>query len=560
MPRTWAQLAAPLGAILRNYWARSSGTLALVILIAVCSRAAAVSAPYIFSRLLDRPAFASTASMLIAGFALYAILMGLALTLQHMAQYLGTMSAGQLVFITETSFFDRLVRKSVRFFADHNPAEIQKALGQGAQALNTIVQHVLHVLVPGLVQLVLTLAILGAAIDLDVAAIVLVYGTVFIALTFVSNRTVRPHLAKVVAVGQENARFVGNAIGAMETLRCFGSAEWMSARFSRGAREVFENWRSFCVKRIVYAGLYGLALALQLAVTFALLLPRYRAGLISVGDLVLFNALLLQLNAPFEMAGRAANELTRSLADLAPFAAMWAAPEQAESSDGAGFVPVEGRLAFRDVGFCYEDGRGIADVSFVAERGRVTFITGETGAGKSTIFKLVLKTLEPTAGRITVDGVDLARIGRADWYAAIGVVPQEVLLLNDTLRTNIVLGRRPLDEERLRSAAAKAAILDRIEAMPKGFDTIVGERGLKLSGGERQRVAIARALYADPEFLLLDEASSALDEPTERGIMDHIRRIAGEVTVLAITHRKSTIREGDVVVTLSGGRQVTAQP
>lgn len=169
------------------------------------------------------------------------------------------------------------------------------------------------------------------------------------------------------------------------------------------------------------------------------------------------------------------------------------------------------------------------------------------------MFRLALKSLAPVTGRITADGVDLRKINRADWYAAIGVVPQEVMLLNDTLTTNIVLGR-PLDGDRLRSAAARAAILERIEAMPLGFDTVVGERGLKLSGGERQRIAIARALYADPKILFLDEASSALDDATEREIMDQIRRIAGDVTVLAITHRKGTIRAGDHVVALVSGR------
>ncbi|RCS21508.1 ABC transporter ATP-binding protein [Phyllobacterium salinisoli] len=557
MFQDWQKIAAPLGMILRNYWSRSSGTLTLVVAIIVCSRISTVSAPYVFARILDELAPGLSGAGLVAGFVLYAFLMGLALTLQHMAQYLSTMTAGQLNYIAETSFFDRLTCKSPRFFAEHNSAEIQNALTRGAGAIDTIAQIALHSFIPCTVQLLLTLAVLGATTDVAAAVIVFLYGAVFIALTFVSNKTVRPHLERIVEAGQENARFVGNAISTMETLRCFGSAGWMSERFSRSAREIFENWRSFCLKRLVYACLYGLSLAVQFAITFALLMPRYHAGLITVGDLVLFNALLLQLNSPFEMAGRAINELARSRASLVPLATIWAAPEEVGVRNPVDFVPTDGRLKFGDVSFSYQDGRGIEGVSFVAERGRITFITGETGAGKSTIFKLVLKSLEPTAGEIMVDGVDLARIDRADWYAVIGVVPQEIMLLNDTLKVNIALGR-PLDEERLRAAVAKAAILERIEAMPQGFDTVVGERGLKLSGGERQRIAIARALYAAPKFLFLDEASSALDEATEREIMNHIRRIAGEVTVLAITHRKGTIQGDDRVIVLADGRQITA--
>lgn len=140
-------------------------------------------------------------------------------------------------------------------------------------------------------------------------------------------------------------------------------------------------------------------------------------------------------------------------------------------------------------------------------------------------------------------------INREDWYGAIGVVPQEVMLLNDTLKANIILGR-PIDEKRLHEATAKAAILERIEALPEGIATIIGERGLRLSGGERQRIAIARALYGDPRFLFFDEASSALDDATEAGIMDHIRKLATEVTVLVITHRKGVIRPDDHIIDL----------
>src|SRR6185503_13966881 len=171
----------------------------------------------------------------------------------------------------------------------------------------------------------------------------------------------------------------------------------------------------------------------------------------------------------------------------------------------------------------------VSDVSFAARRGRLNFLTGETGSGKTTLFKLALKSLEPSHGRVLVDGEPLSQIARADWYSVIGVVPQEIMLLNDSITANIILGR-PLDERKLRHAV---------------------ERGLKLSGGERQRVAIARALYADPQILFLDEASSALDERTEAEIMGEIRTLADEMTIIAITHRKTVIAPGDAVVELT---------
>jgi ABC-type multidrug transport system fused ATPase/permease subunit len=287
----------------------------------------------------------------------------------------------------------------------------------------------------------------------------------------------------------------------------------------------------------------------QFALTFVLLLPRYREGLLTVGDIVLFSALLMQLNRPFEMIGQGIDSLARAYSRFLPFGRMWLAPEEQRMGSAIDFEPTAGRLTFDNISFTYQNGRGIERVGFTAERGQVTFIVGETGSGKSTIFKLLLKSLEPQTGEIRVDGMDLARIERADWYPVIGVVPQEVMLLNDTLRSNIVLGRE-MDDKRLRIAADKAAILERIEEMPDGFDSVIGERGLKLSGGERQRIAIARALYAEPKILLLDEASSALDEATEQEIMGHIRQIAGDVTVIAITHRRGTIRPDDHIVDL----------
>jgi ABC-type multidrug transport system fused ATPase/permease subunit len=290
-------------------------------------------------------------------------------------------------------------------------------------------------------------------------------------------------------------------------------------------------------------------LCVQIIISYYFLWPRHQAGELSVGDIVLFNTLLLQLNVPFELIGQSINELLRSLARFVPYAKMWHAPEEGWSAHAQRLVLSQKVIEFSGVGYLYENGRGVDGVSFTARPGQLTFITGETGSGKSTLFKLLQKSMLPQKGRISVDGVDITCITREDWFSAVGIVPQEVQLLNDSLRTNIVLGR-PMDKDRLRYAAERAAILSRIEAMPEGFDTIVGERGLKLSGGERQRIAIARALYGEPSILLLDEASSALDDETEREIMDQLRRVDADMTIIAITHRQSSVRPDDQVIAL----------
>lgn len=338
----------------------------------------------------------------------------------------------------------------------------------------------------------------------------------------------------------------------METLRQFGSSRWMSQRFEQNAAKLRDSWHTFCKRRIGYEALFALALAIEFYVTFAILWPQYQAGQVTIGGIVLFNAVLLQLNHPFDMISQGINGVVRSAAELGPFVALWSAEEESDSAVRQPFAAGEGRVVFDSVSFAYEGGRGVEAVSFVAKRGQVTYLVGETGAGKSTILRLALKSINPQAGRITIDGTDLADIARADWYNVIGVVPQDVILLNDTIETNIVLGR-PLDHARLRQAAERAAILEFVDQLAAGFQEIVGERGLMLSGGERQRIAIARALYAEPDILFLDEASSALDEATERDIMSHIRKIAQKVTVVAITHRERVIASGDRVVRLNEG-------
>jgi ABC-type multidrug transport system fused ATPase/permease subunit len=543
-------MLAPLGYIYRRYWNEAKGLLALVACIVLLSSVAGIAAPYVFSRLIDTLRGDSWGETIVWAFAGYGLLFGLSQALSLMVNYLAVMTSENLNFIAGTAFFERLLKKTINFFIDYNPAEIQQAKSRGQNAVYTLVQLGLIVLIPGIVQIVLTLLVLGTSINLEIVIIVFVYGTAFIAFTFFANRWTRPFLDAAIKADQANSKFVGNSINAMETLRYFGGDQWVAGRFAEQALEVRDSWTRFARRRIFYGLVFGSMLAAQIAVTYFVLLPRYRSGELSIGDVVLFDSLLLQLNRPFQTIGQSIDDILRSYSRFIPFAKMWGAPEEPDVTRHADFRLQGGRITYQHVGYSYRDKPAVSDVSFEAQRGRLNFLTGETGSGKTTLFKIALKSLEPTAGRVLVDGEDLKDIARADWYSVIGVVPQEIMLLNDTLTSNIILGR-PLDEAKLRRAVERASIARFIDGLPDRFDTRIGERGLKLSGGERQRVAIARALYADPQILFLDEASSALDERTEAEIMGEIRSLAGEMTILAITHRKTVIAAGDAVVELT---------
>ena len=542
----------PVAEILGAYWKADRRLLLLIAGSVLLSSLASVAAPYLFSRLIDRLPI-DGASALAGGFLLYAIILGAASALQNTVQYLSFLSGENLGFITSTRYFARLLKKTNSFFLDYNAAELQVAGEKGRSALKIVVQLGLVAFIPGALQIVLTLITLGALINLQVVLIVLVYGTVAVTVSAIATRRARIHRQAAVEAGQQNARFVGNAMNAMETLRQFGGSAWMVQRFEQKAQEVRDSWRAYVLQRIGFIALLGIGLAVEFIVTVHLLLPRYQSGGLSVGDIVLFNLLLLQLNMPFEMIARSIDDVARSWSMLAPLSTLWASPEERQAADAQRFAGESGRLAFERVSYRYGNGRGVSDVSFEVGRGGINFLIGPTGAGKSTLFKLALKSIDPQRGRILVDGVDLSRIDRAAWHAAVAVVPQDVILLNESLADNILLGRAR-DDDRLRHAARKASILPLIEALPEGLETTVGERGLKLSGGERQRIAIARALYGEPAILFLDEASSALDEATEREIMGHIRALANDVTVVAITHRRGIVSKTDRVIDLEGDR------
>lgn len=542
----------PVAEILGAYWKTDRRLLLLIAGSVVLSSLASVAAPYLFSRLIDRLP-SDGVDALAGGFLLYAVMLGAGSVLQNTVQYLSFLSGENLGFITSTRYFARLLKKTNSFFLDHNAAELQVAGEKGRGALKIVVQLGLVAFIPSALQIVLTLVTLGALINLQVVLIVLVYGTVAVTVSAIATRRARIHREAAVEAGQQNARFVGNAMNAMETLRQFGGSTWMVQRFEQKAQSVRDSWRAYVLQRIGFIALLGIGLAVEFVVTFHLLLPRYQSGALSIGDIVLFNLLLLQLNMPFEMIARSIDDVARSWSMMGPLSTLWAAPEEQQVADAQRFAGASGHLEFQQVSHRYGNGRGVSNVSFRVERGSINFLMGPTGAGKSTLLKLALKSIDPQHGRILVDGVDLSRIDRAAWHAAVAVVAQDVVLLNESLADNILLGRAR-DDHRLRHAAGKAAILPLIEALPEGLETTVGERGLKLSGGERQRIAIARALYGEPAILFLDEASSALDEATEREIMGHIRALANDVTVVAITHRRSIVSPTDRVIELESDR------
>jgi ATP-binding cassette, subfamily B, heavy metal transporter len=279
-------------------------------------------------------------------------------------------------------------------------------------------------------------------------------------------------------------------------------------------------------------------------------------GQFTTGDVVLINTLLMQLFRPLDFLGMVYREIRQGLVDMASMFSLIDTATEIADKPGAPMLSVRGGdVEFDDVHFAYNPDRQILrGLNFRVKAGTMTAIVGPSGAGKSTIARLMFRFYDVTGGRILIDGQDVRDVAQNSLRAAIGIVPQDTVLFNDTIGYNIAYGREGAGQADVAAAAKGAAIHDFIAAQPQGFDTPVGERGLKLSGGEKQRVAIARTLLKDPPILILDEATSALDSRTEAEIQETLIKVAEKRTTLIIAHRLSTIVDADEIIVLDQGR------
>jgi ATP-binding cassette, subfamily B, heavy metal transporter len=343
-----------------------------------------------------------------------------------------------------------------------------------------------------------------------------------------------------------------------ETVKYFGAERLELDRYDDAKRA----YQRLAVKN--QANLSGLnigqnvIMSLGLMVVLSLAALSASRGRMTVGDFVLVNAYLLQLYMPLNILGVVYRNLKQSLVDYEQMHRLL--ETRSEVEDRAGARPLRhpgGAVAFEAVAFAYEPRRPILQgVSFTVEPGRKVALVGSSGAGKSTIARLLFRFYDVTGGSITIGGQDIREVTQASLRQAIGVVPQDTVLFNDTLYYNIAYGRPDATREEVEAAARAAQLHDFIAALPDGYDTAVGERGLKLSGGEKQRVAIARVILKRPKILIFDEATSALDTKTEQGIQESLSRLAAGHTSLVIAHRLSTVTDADEILVLEHGRVV----
>jgi ATP-binding cassette subfamily B protein len=343
-----------------------------------------------------------------------------------------------------------------------------------------------------------------------------------------------------------------------ETVKYFGNEEFEARRYD----ESMQRWEKAAVRSQTSLSFLNITQSAIIAIAVTLIMWRATAGVVdgtmTVGDLVLVNAFMIQLYIPLNFLGVIYREIRQALADMERLFAL--IDEHAEVRDTPGapaLAAAGGEVRFEDVSFAYEPDRRILEhVSFAIPAGATVAVVGPSGSGKSTIARLLFRFYDVTGGRITIDGQDLRTVQQASVRAAIGIVPQDTVLFNDSIEYNIAYGRPGATHDEVVAAARLAQIHTFVSSLPQGYATPVGERGLKLSGGEKQRVAIARAILKDPAILVFDEATSALDSRNEKAIQAEIAAIARDRTTLTIAHRLSTIVDVDEILVLEAGRIV----
>jgi ABC-type transport system involved in Fe-S cluster assembly fused permease/ATPase subunit len=454
--------------------------------------------------------------------------------------------------------FRHLHALSLRFHLQRQTGGLTRDVERGQRGISTLIQFMLFSILPTLVEIALVSAILIVRYDWTFMAITAGALVLYIAFTVLITEW-RTHFRRTMNEldSKANTRAIDSLLN-YETVKYFGNEEWEARRYD----ESMQRWEKAAVKSQTSLSMLNIGQSAIIAIAVTLIMWRATVGVVNgtmtIGDLVLVNAFMIQLYIPLNFLGVIYREIKQALADMERLFSL--IEEHAEIRDKPGAQPLAIRgaeVAFENVYFGYETNRQILfDMSFTIPAGRTVAIVGPSGAGKSTLARLLYRFYDIGGGRITIDGQDIREVQQTSLRAAIGIVPQDTVLFNDSIEYNIAYGKPGASRDEIVAAAKAAQIHDFVAGLPDGYATPVGERGLKLSGGEKQRVAIARAILKAPHVLIFDEATSALDSKAEKAIQAELAAIAQNHTTLTIAHRLSTVVDADEILVLEHGRIV----
>ncbi len=444
---------------------------------------------------------------------------------------------------------------SLRFHLSRRTGGLSRVIERGVKGIENIVRFTILNGMPTIFEFAIMAAVIWWQFGLDYLVVVALMIVAYVWFTITtSNWRINIRRDMNESDTEANSKAVDSLLN-FETVKYFGNEEMEARRFDESMagyeKAATRTWTSLAWLNFGQSAILGVGMAICMVLSARAVM----AGEQTIGDFVMINALLLQLSIPLNFIGFIYREIRQGLADIeAMFSLLHVAPEIVDKPNAPALNIESGTIRFEDVTFHYDAERPILKgVSFEVPAGETVAIVGPSGAGKSTISRLLFRFYDVSGGRITIDGQDLREVTQSSVRSVIGMVPQDTVLFNETIAYNVRYGRPAASDEEVVEAAAMAQISDFIARLPQGFDTEVGERGLKLSGGEKQRVAIARTILKAPPVLILDEATSALDTHTEREIQSALDLVSKNRTTLVIAHRLSTVVNAQTILVLEAG-------
>ena len=444
---------------------------------------------------------------------------------------------------------------SLRFHLERKTGAISRDLERGSRSLSTLLNYLAFSILPVIVEFLLAASLLLGRYPAIFTLIIFGSVAAYVAFTLAITNRRMEHRHQMNRLESQAGNEAIESLINYETVKYFGNEDWELRRCDA----TLAAWENSAVLSQTSMSVlnFGQGAIIAIGVTGMMVAAaaRVAAGQMTLGDLVLVNALLLQLFIPLNFLGIVYRQIKYALADMDDLVRLFErTPEIRDAPAATELQVTQGELRFERVHFGYQPDRQILfDVSFTVPPGRKLAVVGASGAGKSTLARLLFRFYDVTGGRVLVDGQDIRAVTQRSLRAAIGIVPQDTVLFNDTLYYNLAYARPDASREEIVAAVLMAQLHDFIAALPAGYETVVGERGLKLSGGEKQRVAIARAILKRPRILIFDEATSALDSRSEQAILQALRAVAAEHTTLVIAHRLSTIVDADQILVLDHG-------
>jgi len=534
----------------------------IAVLLTVASQFVIVGAPFLLGRAIDATELAEETAVTQITVAIIALAVGygalrlLSTLFSEGREYIFAPVAQSAQRAVATETFAHMHRLSLRYHLEKRTGRLTRIIERGVKSIDFLFRFLLFNIGPTFLQLAIVAVTFTLAFDWRFAAIAVFIVLTYVAFTVITTEWRLKFRREMNRQDNEAAAKAVDSLLNYETVKYFSSENFETTRYDGAMagymKAAIRSRTSLSTVNIGQSLLMNIGTVAVVLLAATVILD----GDMKIGDITAVTLVMAQLYRPLNILGFAYREIKQALTDLENmFALMDRTPEILDHTDATDLKAVEGCVEFDDVYFHYDADRPILNgVSLKIEPGETVAIVGPTGAGKSTLSRILFRFYDISSGTVTIDGQDIQRLTQASVRQALGIVPQDTVLFNDTIAYNIGYANPKATQAQIEQAAQDAQVHDFIASLPNGYETIVGERGLKLSGGEKQRVAIARTLLKNPAILILDEATSALDSATERDIQAALDRISTDRTTLVIAHRLSTIVGADQILVMEDGR------